>query len=157
MTSSQKRTTLDTRFANADDSPGFMLWKAANMLQRAHAACLRELDITPAQFSLLTCLVYLQGEGPVTASAIVTHAGMDKMLVSDLVAALVRKRLVAKSANPADARSSLIKATAAGVRTTNAAVKKIEALDDVFFAPVRDPEALQDALRKLVNENAATT
>ena len=144
---------LETKFAAAEDSPGFMLWKAANVLQRAHAASLRDLDITPTQLSLLTCLVYLQGRGPVTASAVVAHSGMDKMLVSDLVAALVRKRLVSKSPNPDDARSTLIKATALGVRTTNAAVKKVEAFDDEFFAPLPDLAALHRALKLLVEHN----
>jgi len=146
----RKRVKLDTTFETAEDSLGFLLCKASNTLQRLHTECLRELDVTTTQFSLLTCLVYLQQSGAVTASTIVTHAGMDKMLVSDVVGALVRKGMVRKAPNPSDARSSLLSATALGVRVTNAAVRKVEALDEIFFAQVSDAETLRVALRVLM-------
>lgn len=145
----KKRTTLNTTFATAEDSLGFLLWKAANTLQRLHSDCLRELDVTTTQFSLLTCLVYLQQNGVVTASSIVAHAGMDKMLVSDVVSVLVRKGLVRKTSNPADARSSLLSATALGVRVTNAAVRQVESVDEVFFHRVPEADSLRLALRVL--------
>ncbi|HTE45183.1 MAG TPA: MarR family winged helix-turn-helix transcriptional regulator [Gemmatimonadaceae bacterium] len=141
---------LETRFSKAEDSPGFMLWKAANLMQRLHAGCLKDLDITPTQFSLMTCLVYLQGDGDVTASRIVAHTGMDKMMVSDLLKTLERKELLTKSANPADARSSLIRATARGKRVTNAGVTRIEAFDAKFFRRAGDVRALHRALTALV-------
>lgn len=148
--SAAKRPSLETTFAAAEDSPGFLLWKASNTLQRLHMDCLRDLNITTTQFSLLTCLVYLHQSGPVTATHIVQHAGMDKMLVSDVVAALVTKKFVRKLPHPTDARSSLIQPTALGVRTTNAAVQKVEAVDAEFFASVADVPALARALRQLL-------
>ena len=147
----RKRVTLSTTFETAEDSLGFLLWKAANTLQRMHAGCLRELDVTTTQFSVLTCLVYLQQSGVVTASSIIVHAGMDKMLVSDVVSALVRKGLLRKTPNPADARSSLLSATARGVRVTNAAVQEVEAVDEAFFSTVPDADSLRLALRTLMD------
>jgi DNA-binding MarR family transcriptional regulator len=141
---------LNTRFKKAEDSPGFMLWKAANLLQRLHAGCLKSLDITPTQFSLMTCLVYLQGEGDVTASRIVAHTGMDKMMVSDLLKTLARKGLVAKSVNPDDARSSLVRPTPRGKQITNAGVRTIEAFDARFFRHAGDVRAFHRALIALV-------
>ena len=146
----KKRVILNTTFETAEDSLGFLLWKASNTLQRLHAGCLREVGVTTTQFSLLTCLVYLQQSGLVTASSIVTHAGMDKMLVSDVVRALVRKGIVRKTPNPADARSSLLSATALGVRVTNAAVQQVEAVDAAFFSQTKDADALRKALRSLL-------
>ena len=153
----RKRATLNTTFETAEDSLGFLLWKASNTLQRLHADCLRELDVTTTQFSLLTCLVYLQQGGAVTASSIVTHAGMDKMLVSDVVTALVRKGFVRKTANPVDARSSLLTATALGVRVTNAAVQQVEAVDAEFFNRLPDVDMLRVALRTLVTQTASSS
>ncbi|MEP6763664.1 MAG: MarR family transcriptional regulator [Gemmatimonadaceae bacterium] len=149
----KKRVTLNTTFGTAEDSPGFLLWKAANALQRSHAEALRDLEITTTQFSLLTCLVYLQQSGDVTASRIVSHAGMDKMLVSDLLAALTKKNFVRRVPNPADARSALVQATATGQRTTNAAIQKIEAIDKEFFSRIRNLKTLQGALRTLIGES----
>jgi DNA-binding MarR family transcriptional regulator len=144
-------TKLETKFTRAEDSLGFVLWKAANVLQRLHADALRDLDVTPAQFSLLTCLVYLRQKGNVTASQIVIHTGMDKMSVSDLIGTLVRERLVIKSKNPADGRSQLISPTAAAVKTTNAAIARIEMLDKQFFAQTGDPDALHTVLLALID------
>lgn len=74
------------------------------------------------------------------------------MTVSDLASALIRKTLVTRSPNPDAARSFHLKARALGVRTTNAAVRKIEALDDDFFSGIRDIDALHRALTTLVGE-----
>ena len=147
---------LKTGFKSAEDSPGFMLWKASNLLQRLHAECLRDLDITPTQFSLMTCLVYLQDNGDVTAAAIVAHTGMDKMMVSDLLKTLKRKELVTKTPHPDDGRAYLIRATTKGVQVTNAAVRKVEALDTKFFQRIRDSRAFHRDLVTLVRENSAT-
>ncbi len=131
-------TKLESTFRTAEESPGFMLWKAANLLQRLHTGCLQDLDVTPGQFSLMTCLVYLHQDGPVTPSRVAGHTGMDKMMVSDLVKTLIRKRLVKRKANPEDGRSFLIEPTAQGIRITNAAVRKVEAVDTEFFARTKN-------------------
>src|SRR5437016_2965013 len=120
-------TKLDTNFKTAEESPGFMLWKAANLLQRLHTECLRELRVTPAQFSLMTCLVYLHQDGPVTPTRVIAHTGMDKMMVSDLIKTLVTKGLVKRKENPDDGRSFLIEPTARGTKVTNSAVRHVEA------------------------------
>jgi DNA-binding MarR family transcriptional regulator len=143
---------LDTSFGKAEDSPGFMLWKASNLLQRLHAECLRPLGVTPTQFSLMTCLVFLCVDGPVTPSRIVAHSGMDKMLVSDLVKALERKRLIRKKPNPEDGRSWLLEPSALGATVTNSAVREVEALDTRFFRRVKRLPAFHADLIALVNE-----
>jgi hypothetical protein len=84
---------LGTRFGSAEQSPGFMLWKAANLLQRLHARSLRELEVTPTQLSVMMCLLYLAQDGPVTPTRIVDHAGIDKMMTSDAAGRRRRGRL----------------------------------------------------------------
>jgi MarR family transcriptional regulator, organic hydroperoxide resistance regulator len=143
-------TRLNTNFRKAEDSPGFLLWKASNLLQRMHSICLSDLNITPTQFSLMTCLVYLHQDGPVTASRIVDHAGMDKMMVSDLIKTLVKKKLVKRKPNPEDGRSFLLEPTPLGQSITNSSVLKIEALDLEFFKRVKDIVSFQRDLASLV-------
>ena len=143
--------TLKSGFKTAEDSPGFMLWKASNRLQRLHARCLSDLDVTPTQFSLMTCLVYLYREGLVTSSRIVGHTGMDKMLVSDLVRALEKQRLLRRSPNPEDGRSWLIEPTSRGTELTNSAVLQVEALDAEYFGAVRNLRSFHADLTALVN------
>ncbi len=143
-------TTLKSNFKEAEESLGFLLWKASNRLQRLHAQCLTNLKVTPTQFSLMTCLVYLSQDGPVTSSRLVRHSGMDKMVVSDLVKSLERKKLLVKKPNPKDGRSFLISPTALGVRITNSAVLKVEALDVVFFKKVGNLKMFHNYLKSLV-------
>jgi MarR family transcriptional regulator, organic hydroperoxide resistance regulator len=97
----------------------------------------------------MTCLVFLAQDGTVTAARIVAHSGMDKMLVSDLIKALQRKRLLVRARNPDDARSWLIEPTTRGIQLTNSAVARIEALDEKFFTPVRDLKGLKKDLLAL--------
>jgi len=141
---------LNTRYAKAEESPGFLLWKAANLLQRSHARCLSGVGLTPSQASLMMCLVHMAAQGVVTPTRIAARSGMDKMLVSDLIAVLERKGLLRKSPNPADRRSIVVVASDAGVRAANEAVALIEADDRRFFAQVADMGALHNGLADLV-------
>lgn len=143
---------LKTQFGSAEQSPGFLLWKASNRLQRLHGRCLADLGLTPSQFSVMMCLVYLRQDGAVNSARIVQHTGMDKMAVSDLVKALQKKRLLSRSADTDDGRSRLIEPTARGVALTNSAVAKVEALDARYFRAVKSLKSFQ---RDLLSLNAA--
>jgi DNA-binding MarR family transcriptional regulator len=143
---------LKTQFGSAEQSPGFLLWKASNRLQRLHGRALSDLGLTPTQCSLMMCLVYLRQDGAVNSARIVHHTGMDKMAVSDLVRALQKKRMLARSADPKDARSWLIEPTARGVTLTNSAVAKVETLDTLYFKAVK---SLKSFHRDLLALNAA--
>jgi DNA-binding MarR family transcriptional regulator len=143
---------LKTQFGSAEQSPGFLLWKASNRLQRLHGRALSDLGLTPTQFSLMMCLVYLRQDGAVNSARIAHHSGMDKMAVSDLVRALQKKRMLSRSADPKDARSWLIEPTARGVTLTNSALAKVETLDALYFKAVK---SLKSFHRDLLALNAA--
>lgn len=99
----------------------------------------------------MTCLVYLdQQKEQVTPSRIVAFTGMDKMMVSDLIKTLEKKKLLFKKENPQDRRSFLIEPTPLGVKATNSAVHKIEAVDREFFGRVKNLENFHDDLLALV-------
>lgn len=148
------KVKLSTGFKKAEDSPGFLLWKAANLLQRSHADTLKELGLTPAQFSMMTCLVFLAQDGDVTSARISKHAGLDKMMVSDLVKTLLRKKLIETKPNPADGRSFFINPTSYGVKITNGAIKKIEKIDEEFFRPVKNRAGFLAPLLALIETHS---
>jgi DNA-binding MarR family transcriptional regulator len=143
-------TKLKTTFKKAEDSSGFMLWRASNLLQRLHNACLKNLDITTTQFSFMTCLVYLTQNGDVTSSQIVEFTGMDKMLVSDLVKSLEKKKFLLKIPHPEDGRSFFLEATEVGEKTVNQAVRKVEAVDREFFRKVKNLKNFHEDLLSLM-------
>lgn len=145
---------LDSNFSSAEASPGFLLWKAANLLQKSHVSVLKPLNLTPAQFSIMTCLVYLSEKGDVTSANISKHAGLDKMMISDLVKTLKKKNLIDTSSNPKDGRSFLIAPTKLGIKLTNQAVRAIEEADDIFFQVEKNNKRLLKMLLNLVNSNS---
>lgn len=154
MSKTKNNSQLNSSFNVAEDSSGFLLWKAANLLQRSHSAALRPLGVTPAQFSFMTCLVYMNSKSGVTSKQISTLSGLDKMMVSDLVKTLKKKQLIVTVPNPEDNRSFLISPTALGKNLTNQSVRSIEALDLKFFATLQDPSAFNLNLLKLIRSQA---
>ena len=109
--------------------------------------------MTPAQFSMMTCLVYLSQNETATSAAISKHAGMDKMMVSDLVKTLSKKELIQTFPNPVDRRSFVMKPTTKGIRVTNLAVKKVEAIDEIFFGKAKIAKDFSATLKSLIAAN----
>lgn len=142
---------FQSKFKNAELSPGFLLWKASNLHQRLQRKSLLELDLTPSQFSILACYFFLSSKSSaVTQADICRHAGIDKMFISDLTKALIKKNCLKKIANKEDRRSHSIKLTENGKDKCNQALKIIETLDAKFFARAKDSKSLILGLADLV-------
>jgi len=135
-----KGKTFESRHSNPGASPGFLLWKAANLHQRLQRQELSELGISPTQFSLLASYFFLCGvqDGPVSQADVCDHASLDKMLVSDGTRALLRKKLIARKRSDTDGRAFAIELTASGVAICNRALQVVEAMDANFFAKTGD-------------------
>jgi len=67
--------------------------------------------LTPTQAQIL---VHLVGRGPARVGALAAEIAVTQPTASDAVAALVRKGLVARRADPADGRAAMLHATPAG-------------------------------------------
>jgi len=152
--SKNAKPKLETHFSTAEASPGFLLWKAANLLQKTHNSVLGPLKITPAQFSMMTCLVYLAENGDVTSAQIAKHSGLDKMMISDLVKTLAKKKMIKTKANPNDGRSFLIEPTEQGAKLTNQAIQAVEKTDSEFFKSEKELKKLMGSLLGLIAQNA---
>jgi DNA-binding MarR family transcriptional regulator len=141
---------LNTKFDAAESSPGFLFWKVANLHQRLQRQVLKDLDISPTQYSLLACYFFLKTPTKLpTQSDICEMAGLNKMLVSDTTKALLRKKLVSKKINKDDQRSFFIELTDEGKLICNKAVKLIEVLDDKFFALTGNTKTFHTMLHKI--------
>jgi MarR family transcriptional regulator, organic hydroperoxide resistance regulator len=141
---------LQTRFNSTNESPGFLLWKAANLHQRLQREALKKYDLTPTQFALLATYYYLQNdEGHCTQALVCEHTGMDKMLVSDVTKTLLKKKMLLKKKNVHDARSFLIEVTKEGRALSNKTVKIIEDLDEKIFSHVKDLKRFMKDLNSL--------
>ena len=125
---------LRSAFAEAQDSPGLLLWQVTNRWQAAQRAALKPLGLTHVQFVLLASLTWLESDGPVTQRDLAAHAATDPMMTSQVVRALQQRDLVDRAPHASDARAWALSVTAAGAALANEAVAAVEACDAAFFA-----------------------
>jgi DNA-binding MarR family transcriptional regulator len=143
---------LQTRFPEADDSPGLLLWRVSNRWQAMVREALAPHELTHTQFVLLASLTWLRHgrDEPVTQRDLAAHARTDVMMTSQVLRALETKGLVERRAHPADARARDLVVTARGVRRVNDAVVAVEDCDAAFFADAGpDLGALVSGLSRL--------
>ncbi len=127
-----------TRFHDADQSPGFLLWRVTNRWQAVIRRTLQPYDLTHVQFVLLATLAWLP-PSPVTQRALADHAHTDPMMTSQVIRALEARALVRREPHPDDARARAVSITPAGVRLVNRANSAVEAADGQFFGRLDDP------------------
>jgi len=143
---------LASRYAGPDDSPGFLVWQAANLWQRRQRAALAPLDLTHVQLMLLSGAAWLaRAGGPPTQARLAAHARTDPMMTSKVVRALEARGLLRREEDPADTRAWRLVVTPAGRELAERAMALAEAADAAFFAPLGDrAPSFMRALRGLI-------
>jgi len=141
---------LASGFAEAERSPGLLLWRVTNAWQAEQRAALAPFGLTHVQFVLLASLAWLDDEGPVSQRALADSARSDPMMTSQVLRALEAKGLVARAPHPTDARAKALTATDAGAALASAANAAVEAVDRRFFGRLGDDaDAFTAHLRSL--------
>jgi DNA-binding MarR family transcriptional regulator len=127
---------LHTEFADADESPGLLLWQVTNRWQAAQRAALAPLGLTHVQFVLLATLTWLEHRagGPLTQRELAGHAATDPMMTSQVLRVLEGMGLVERAGHPHDRRAKALRPTGAGRKLANKAVVVVERTDGEFFA-----------------------
>ncbi len=125
-------------------------------------SALRPLELTHVQFVLLGTVWWLveparSPDQPSSQRQIATHAGADVVMTSHVVRTLEHRGLLARIADPADARVRRLLMTAAGRVLAQRAVQVVEGADAAFFAEVGDQQQLLDVLRQLARPVPAST
>lgn len=142
------RTAL-ARTLRPENSPGYLLWQAANHWQRAQRAALGPLGVTHVQFVLLAGLAWLEEhEGPVHQARLARFCHTDAMMTSQVLRALEREGLVERTVDPDDNRARRLSLTEDGADRLNQALPRVRDADDRFFAAL-GPErrAMVEGLR----------
>src|SRR5919199_6178960 len=105
---------LPRLFADPGQTPGFLLWQAANRWQQRQRAALAAVGLTPVQFILLAGVATLAEDDtpPLTQARVARHARTDAMMTSQVLRALERRKLVRRVAHPTDTRARLLRPTA---------------------------------------------
>jgi len=141
------RDGLHSEFANAGDSPGFLLWRVSNTWQAAQRSALQPFGLTHVLFVLLASLTWLKSDGPITHRELADYAHTDPMMTSQVLRALEAKTLILRSSHPTDGRARALAVTRQGAELADAAV---EGVDRVFFGQIDDDlPAFTELLRRL--------
>jgi DNA-binding MarR family transcriptional regulator len=123
-----------SRFEQADDSPGFLLWQLTNLWQQRIRAALAPLGITHVQFVLLASIAWLEDAGKLVNQSILSrHAHTDVMMTSQVVRVLEEKGLLTRTVHPTDTRAKAVSLTAEGRKVTQQAFTVVETADEQFF------------------------
>jgi len=147
---------LDSRFEEADQSAGLLLWQVTNRWQAAQRAVLKPYGLTHVQFVLLASLAWYSSDepdaAPISQKVLADHAATDPMMTSQVVRALEAKGWLTREPHPGDGRAFALRITAEGVALVQRANAAVEQCDEDFFGVLgarsaglrRDLRALRD-------------
>jgi DNA-binding MarR family transcriptional regulator len=123
------------KHAEADDSPGFLLWKITALWQQTLAGVLGDFGITQTQYAILASLRWFEErDQPATQQHLAEHAKLEKMTLSKAIRRLEEDGLVKRAQSSSDGRATQVRFAAKGRKITEAAIVAIEEADDKFFA-----------------------
>jgi DNA-binding MarR family transcriptional regulator len=149
---------LDSRFEDADESAGLLLWQVTNRWQAAQRAVLKPFGLTHVQFVLLASLAWFSSDEPdatpITQKVLAGHAATDPMMTSQVVRALEAKGWLTRERHPGDGRAFALRITSAGVALVRRANAAVEQCDEDFFGVLGSRSAgLRRSLRNLRDEH----
>lgn len=123
------------KHAQADESPGFLLWKVTALWQQRLAEVLQALGITQTQYAILASLRWFEEQGePPTQAHLVEHARIEKMTLSKAIRKLEEAGLLKRDPSPHDSRAVHVRFSSKGRKLVEQAVGAVEHADDDFFA-----------------------
>ena len=123
------------KHAEADDSPGFLLWKLIALWQGKLAKIFAQFSITQTQYAILASLLWFeQQHKQVTQARLVEHTKIDKMTLSKSIKKLVQIKLIQREPSDSDSRAILVRLTAKGRKLIQQAIVAVEHTDDEFFS-----------------------
>lgn len=128
---------MSSEFTNAEESPGFMLWKVTNLWQKAMRNALDPFELTHPQFVLLFSCKWLNEKNDhtgITQVQLAQHAQMDVNVTSQVLRTLEKKGYIERRPHPTDSRANIISVTKAGDKVASQAVKAVETEDGAFFS-----------------------
>lgn len=139
-------TPIGTGFRGAGGRLGYLLRQAHQAMHGAIEREVRDLGITAPQFSLLSALRHEPG---VSVTELAQNSMITQQTTSEIVRALERKGLVARSPDPADRRVGRLMLTAKGAEVLHAADRRVSDIER-RTAEAFDDDALKHVAQWLV-------
>lgn len=132
--SKKNKKLVNSIHADEHSSPGLLFWRAYFNWQRLIRVELEPHDLTQGQYSILAALAYLSSDSSVVSQQdIAKTLAMDKMMVSDIVKILLRKKFIQRKNHPDDARAFALSLSSLGKTKLQTCVPLVEQVDEKFF------------------------
>ncbi|MCW2524169.1 MAG: MarR family transcriptional regulator [Frankiales bacterium] len=142
---------------SAGTSPGFLLWHATLRWQRVVAAALKTEGLTHVQFSILGTVWWFGRTGRHPSQREVSeHAGLDRVMMSQVVRQMERDGLVERTVDQFDTRVRRINITPAGKAIAERAVALMDEVDREFFRQAGPLPGIVEILAPLAGRDTTT-
>ena len=134
---------------------GFLLWRTTLLWQRKIRDVLLPCNLTQVQFAILASVLWLEEESSgLSQQHVADFVGIEKMMASEVIRSLERKKLLTRAQDKQDARRSLIALTPIGRERAEDALRLVGRLDGKFFGALKsDEKAFIKHLLRLLEEN----
>ncbi len=135
---------------SAGTSSGFLLWHATLRWQREVAAALKVEGLTHVQFLILSTAWWFGRSGRLPSqSEVAEHAGLDRVMTSQVARQLERDGLIERAVDQFDTRLRRISITAKGKAIAERSVALMDSVDREFFQVAGPMEDVLAVLRPL--------
>jgi DNA-binding MarR family transcriptional regulator len=144
-----------TRYAEPDDSLGYLLHQLASLWRRQMNARLTEIGLTHTQFIFLIGLAWLAHDrAEVTQRDLGHYHKASRALTSRVVRLLERNGLIVQTVKSDDARARKLTITSEGTKRLKLALPILDLTEDIFLAehPALKQRIKRDLRAALVHE-----
>jgi len=142
-------------FEHPDLSIGHLLVRLSNLHQRKINFELSKMDLTYAQFVLLSGIYWLSMQyDDVTQIMLINLTKSDKSMTSNVLKTLIAKKLINRREHSKDTRAKVVSITDDGKKIVKQAVLLVEKLDLGFFVTDDfEVDELRMMLTQLIKKN----
>lgn len=130
---------MSSKYSNAEESPGFLLWQVTSIWQKAMRKALDPFELTHPQFVLLFSCKWLNERNEhtgITQVQLAQHTQMDVNVTSQVLRTLEKKGYIQRRPHPTDSRANVISVTKSGDVVASQAVAAVEVEDRAFFSGI---------------------
>lgn len=131
---------------------------AAGHLESARAYLASRMGVTSPQYNMIMVIAQYEGDEGVSINGIAEHLHVSGTFVTMELKKLEREGMVTKTANPADARSVLVRLSAEGERRVQAVQPDLLFVNDHLFEHISaaDFQALSRIIASLIGDFSRT-
>jgi len=122
------------------DRPGFQIRRAHQNSVSTFLQMLKPYDLTPPQFGALTVVARW---APISQIDLARSLGFDRSTTALVVGLLVKRKLIAKTADQDDRRKFALTLTAAGRKLVQGCTQEANAVREALLAPFSKQEAAE--------------